>query len=86
LTFTGANAASSTNIVNNNASLTLPNVSPNAYMTAVTSSNGSVVNMSASAMDAPGSGTFYYTVWMSSSTSKTFGEMMVELIVLNILP
>jgi hypothetical protein len=43
-------------------------------------------NMNGFAIDVPGSGTFYYTVWMSSSTSHNYSEMAVELIVLNVLP
>jgi hypothetical protein len=85
----GANAASSTNVVSGISPLTLPNSTPNYYIAAVSAQgdmNGHDCNLSGSGIDAPGSGTFYYTLWMSSDTQKTFNEMTVNLNVLTITP
>jgi hypothetical protein len=37
------------------------------------------LNLNGFAIDAPGAGTFYYTVWMSSGTSHNYAEMTVVL-------
>jgi hypothetical protein len=86
-TTSGATAANSTNIVSNVNPLALPVSNPNTYMAARGGENDSDTNkynMNGFAMDAPGAGTFYYTIWMSSSTSHNYSEMAVSLSILSI--
>jgi hypothetical protein len=88
-TSSGAAASASTNIVSNVSPLALPSTSPNYYMAAfpeMGDANATPSNLHGSALDAPGSGTFYYTIWMSSTSSQNYSEMTVSLIVLNVLP
>ena len=42
------------------------------------------LNLNGSAIDAPGIGTFYYTIWMSSSVAHNYSTMTVFLSVLKI--
>jgi hypothetical protein len=46
--------------------------------------NGININLSGSALDKPGVGSFYYTIWMQSDKVGTFSEMAVSLIVLKV--
>jgi hypothetical protein len=88
-TTSGASAANSTNITSNASPLALPVTTPAYFMAAVAGqgdTNNILTNLSGSSLDVPGSGTFYYTIWMSSDSQKTFSEMTVNLIVMNILP
>jgi hypothetical protein len=84
-TSTGANNTNSTNIVSNVSPLTLPNTNPAYYISGVPSLGGNPSqNASGHSIDTPGAGTFYYTIWMSSSNSHTYSEMAAMLTVLKI--
>jgi hypothetical protein len=90
-TTTGAANTASTNIVSQLDSssnpLVLPVTSPAYYMAAwpdMNDSNGNPVNINGFAIDAPGTGTFYYTVWMYAGTSHNFTDLAVALTVLKI--
>jgi hypothetical protein len=86
-TTTGASAANSTNIVSNTSPVSLPIAAANTafFMAALSHGAGESSNLSGSVIDAPGAGTFYYTIWMSSSSSHTYGTMRAFLTVLKIL-
>jgi hypothetical protein len=84
-TTSGASAANSTNITSNVSSLALPTSS--YYMAAwpgMTDSNGVAVNINGFALDIPGEGTFYYTIWMSSSASNNYSDIAAVLTVLHV--
>jgi sugar lactone lactonase YvrE len=88
-TTTGASAANSTNIVSQTTPLVLPAVTsgPAYYMAAwpsMNDSNNHPVNINGFAIDSPGTGTFYYTLWMSDSGNDTFTDLTVALTVLKI--
>jgi hypothetical protein len=86
-TTSGATAANSTNIVSNTSPLVLPVATTAYYMGAfpvVPSANGHSVNINGFAIDTPGAGTFYYTIWMSSGASHNYSTMAVSLAVLKI--
>jgi len=85
-TTSGATAANSTNIVSNVSPLALPVTSPSYFMAAIPAQGDAdnSLNLNGFAMDAPGAGTFYYTVWMSSSTSHNYSEIAIALSVLKI--
>jgi hypothetical protein len=86
-TVSGASNAASTNITNRLSPLTLPVPgSFNYYMAALKVGNNIEVNLSGSSLDSPGSGTFYYTIWMQASNSSTYAEMAVSLVVLQVVP
>jgi len=83
----GATEANSTNITSNTAPLVLPAPTTCYYMAAwpvVPSANGHSVNLNGFAIDTPGAGTFYYTIWMSSAQSYNYSTMAVSLAVLKI--
>jgi hypothetical protein len=44
--------------------------------------NGNPYYLNGFAIDAPGAGTFYYTIWMSSDTSHNYSTMAAVLTVL----
>jgi hypothetical protein len=84
-TSSGATAANSTNIVSNVTPLALPVTSPSMYMAALAHASGSPShNCSGFAIDVPGAGTFYYTLWGSCETSHNFSDMAVALTVLKV--
>jgi hypothetical protein len=79
----------STNIVNGVSPLTLPQPgsgSYNYYMASLRTGNNTNINLNGSALDTPGTGTFYYTVWMQSDKVGSFPEMALSLIVLKVFP
>ncbi len=83
----GATEANSTNITSNTTPLVLPAPTTCYYMAAwpvVPSANGHSVNLNGFAIDTPGAGTFYYTIWMSSAQSYNYSTMAVSLAVLKI--
>jgi hypothetical protein len=47
-------------------------------------SNGVNFNLHGSALDKPGAGIVYYTIWMQSDSSNNYSEMAVSLIVLQV--
>ena len=85
-TSTGETAANSTNIVSNVSPLALPVSSTSYYMAAlpIQSDSDDYLNLNGFAIDAPGAGTFYYTIWMSSSTSYNYTDMTAVLTVLKV--
>jgi hypothetical protein len=85
-TQSGAAAASSTNIVSNVSPLALPVTSPSYFMAAVGQHNqlDHHTNISGFALDSPGAGTYYYTVWMSSTTSHAYNDLAIALTVLRV--
>jgi hypothetical protein len=83
-TTSGATAANSTNIVSGTSPVTLPTTSPSYYMAAVSHGNNIQANVNGFAIDAPGAGTFYYTIWMSSSGSHNYSDMTAVLTALQI--
>jgi hypothetical protein len=85
-TVSGAAAASSTNIVSNVSPLALPVTSPSYYMAALAEQGDldNNTNLSGFAIDSPGAGTYYYTVWMSSTSSHAYTDLAVVLTVLSI--
>ena len=84
-TTTGAAAADSTNIASNNSPLVLP-ISGSAlyFMAATTAGNNDYANLNGFALDSPGEGTFYYTIWMSSSSSHTYSNMSAVLAIMQV--
>ena len=85
-TGTGAIAANSTNIVSNVSPLVLPAASTAYYMAAWPAMNDCTdpINLNGFALDSPGAGTFYYTIWMQSSISANYSTMTAVLTVLKI--
>ena len=85
-TTSGASATNSTNIVSNVSPLVLPQTSPSYYMASLPQMGDANdnLNLNGFAIDSPGAGTFYYTIWMSSGTSHTYSDMTVVLTVLKI--
>jgi len=80
-TATGATNTSSTNIVSGVSSVVLPATSPSYYIAALPQQGDSddSLNLSGFAIDAPGAGTFYYTIWMQSSTAHNYSDLTVFL-------
>ena len=80
-TTSGALAANSTNITSNSSPLVLPAATTAYYMASLPQQNDAdgYLNLNGFAIDAPGAGTFYYTVWMSSGASHNYTEMTVVL-------
>lgn len=74
----------STNIVNNASPLILPSGTYNYYIASIHTKNNVNTNLSGSALDQPGIGSFYYTIWMQSNKVGTFREMAAALIVLRV--
>jgi len=73
--------------VNNVSPLILPQPGSgtyNYYMASMCVATGININLSGSALDTPGAGTFYYTIWMQSDKLKSFPEMAISLIVLKV--
>jgi hypothetical protein len=86
-TLSGAAAAVSTNIVSDISPVALPtSQNPTYYMGATHEGVSNYTSISGHAIDTPGAGTFYYTIWMSSSTLHTYTGMTVALTALKILP
>ena len=83
-TTSGATAANSTNIVSGTTPVTLPATTPSYYMAAISHGNNLKANVNGFAIDAPGAGTFYYTIWMSSSGSHNYSDMTAVLTALKI--
>ena len=83
-TTSGATAANSTNIVSGTTPVTLPAATTAYYMAATSIGANNEANVNGFAIDAPGTGTFYYTIWMSSSTSHNYSQMTAVLTVLKI--
>ena len=87
-TTTAATAANSTNIVSQVSPLVLPVVTtgPAYYMACFPQINTAnhPININGFAIDAPAQGTYYYTVWMSSTTNHTYTDLAVALTVLKI--
>jgi len=46
--------------------------------------NNENLNLSGFALDTPGAGTFYYTIWMSSQASHNYTTMAAALTVLKV--
>jgi hypothetical protein len=51
---------------------------------AISGASGNSINLNGFAIDAPGAGTFYYTIWMSSGTSFNYNDMAAVLTVLQL--
>ena len=86
-TTAAASNTSSTNIVNGVSPLILPQPgsgSYNYYIASMKLPNGINFNLSGSAIDQPGAGTFYYTIWMQNENSNTYNEMAVSLTILQV--
>ena len=85
-TTSGATASNSTNIVSNVSPLVLPAATTAYYMAAWPAMNDSTTstNLNGFALDSPGAGTFYYTIWMSSDTSYNYSTMAAALTVLKV--
>jgi hypothetical protein len=86
-TTSGAAASASTNIVSGASPLVLPATSTSFYMAAwpgMGGANNNPVNINGFALDAPGSGTFYYTIWMSCVASHNLSTMAANLTVLKV--
>jgi hypothetical protein len=86
-TTSGATATTSTNIVSNVSPLVLPVTTTAYYIAALASQgdlNGEPTNLSGFALDTPGAGTFYYTIWMSCDKSHNFTTMAAVLTVLKV--
>ena len=83
----GASASASTNIVTGTTPVTLPSAGTTAfYMAAIPiqANADDHLNLHGFAIDAPGAGTFYYTLWMCSSTSENYTNMTAAVTVLKI--
>ena len=77
----------STNIVNGLSPLILPQPGAgtyNYYMASAKLPGNTNFNLNGTALDKPGAGTFYYTIWMQSENSRTYDEMAVSLIILQV--
>jgi hypothetical protein len=77
----------STNIVNGVYPLILPQPGGgtyNYYMASLRLENSINFNLNGSALDQPGAGTFYYTIWMQCEKAGSFSEMALSLIVLKV--
>ena len=85
-TTTNDTAANSTNITSGTGPVELPQTTNSYYFAATSGHNGSKININGFALDAPGAGTFYYTMWMSSSASHNYSDLAVALSVLNVNP
>jgi hypothetical protein len=81
-TTTGASNTNSTNIVSGSSPVTLP-VTSN-YMAAAINANEVELNLNGFALNVPGTGTFYYTLWASSDTSHNYTEMTAVLTALEV--
>jgi hypothetical protein len=87
-TTSGATAANSTNITSNRSPLVLPSLTPSYYISAhpgATITSGKPLSLNGSAIDEPGGGSFYYTLWISSDTQYNYADMTVNLYVVKVL-
>lgn len=83
----GAAASASTNIVTGATPVTLPSAGTTAFYMAAAQAEGDAndhMNIQGFAIDTPGAGTFYYTLWMCSSTSADYPNITAALTVLTI--
>jgi len=88
-TTTGATAANSTNVTSGATPVTLPQTTGSYYFASFPGqgdTNNHKINLNGFALDAPGAGTFYYTIWMSSAASNNFTDLAVALSVLKVNP
>lgn len=79
---------SSTNIVNGRSPLILPQPGEgiyNYYMASARLADTIPFNLCGTALDKPGDGKFYYTIWMQSDREGTYPEMAVSLTVLQVV-
>jgi hypothetical protein len=53
-------------------------------MAAAINSNQTELNLNGFALDVPGAGTFYYTIWASSDASHNYTEMTAVLTALKV--
>ena len=83
-TTSGATNTNSTNITSGSTPVTLPATTPSYFMAGSVIANNVAYNLNGFALDIPGAGTFYYTIWMSSSTSHNYTEMTAVLTVLQV--
>ena len=83
-TTSGASNNNSTNVVTNTTPLTLPSIRPSYFMAATYMTNSIAINLNGFALDIPGDGVFYYTIWMSSSSANNYSDMTAVLTVLQI--
>jgi hypothetical protein len=82
-TTSGAINTTSTNIVSNESPLVLPATTTLYYLAAGPA--GDLINLNGFSTHTPGAGTFYYTIWMSSSPDPyTYTNMTAILTVLKI--
>jgi hypothetical protein len=87
-TTSGETASNSTNITSNEAPLILPSSTPSYYIAAHPGSSvtsGKPLSLNGSAIDEPGGGSFYYTLWISSDTQYDYADMTVNLYVVKVL-
>jgi hypothetical protein len=85
-TSSGATASNSTNIASGISPLVLPQSTISYYLAALPQQGDAdkALNLNGFAIDAPGAGTFYYTIWMSSGTSFNYNDMAAVLTVLQL--
>jgi hypothetical protein len=86
-TSSAASIANSSNIVADAEMWTNPPTSPCYYMAAYAGTaegDEQPINLTGFCVDTPGAGTFYYTVWMTSSTSATYADMTLALTAMTI--
>ena len=83
-TTSGAIHTTSTNIVSNESPLVLP-ATTTSYFLAASPGSTDLINLHGFSTHTPGAGTFYYTIWMSSSPdATTYTNMTAILTVLKI--
>ena len=88
-TSSGASVANSSNAIADASMWTSPPTSPCLYMAAFSPANQAAntsINLAGFCIDTPGAGTFYYTIWMTSSVSRTYAGTTAFLSALRILP
>jgi hypothetical protein len=83
---TGDISGNSVNVASGATPVELPQTTNSYYFAGGHGQNGKKMNITGFALDAPGAGTFYYTIWMSSSSSHNYTDMAVALSVLNVNP
>ena len=71
-TISGGTSGSSINVPSGTSEIIMPfTTGPSYFMaSATTVASGEAVNLNGTATDIPGSGTFYYRIWASSSASN----------------
>ena len=88
-TSSGASVANSSNAIADASMWTTPPTSPCLYMAAFSPGNQAAntsINLAGFCIDTPGAGTFYYTIWITSSVSRTYAGTTAFLSALRILP